>query len=132
MQHVLFLCTGNSARSILAEALLQHLGGDRFTAYSAGSQPSGKVHPAALAELERRGLQSAGWHSKSWDVFLGADAPGFSHVITLCGNAEQVCPTFPGAALRLHWGLPDPAAGDATFEDTFDAIERRVLAFIAS
>ena len=128
--NVLFLCTGNSARSILAEALLNHLGGGRFQAYSAGSQPAGKVNPGALAELERRGLPAQSWRSKSWNEFLEADAPALRHVITLCGNAEQACPVFPGVATRLHWGLPDPAAGEATFPDTFDAIEARIRAFV--
>jgi arsenate reductase (thioredoxin) len=107
---VLFLCTGNSARSILAEFLLRHLGGSRFEVASAGSHPKGEVHPLALAVLrESFGIESTGARSKSWDELLDRR---FDVVITLCGDAEQACPVWPGSPRREHWGLPDPAAID--------------------
>ncbi|MDP6376625.1 MAG: arsenate reductase ArsC [Pseudomonadales bacterium] len=122
-RNVLFLCTGNSARSILAEALLTHLGGRECRAFSAGNHPTGEISPQALEELRIRDFPTSRWRSKSWDEFLGDDAPSFSHIITLCGNAEQACPVFPGAAERLHWGQADPATGEASIGDTFDALE---------
>jgi arsenate reductase len=107
--HVLFLCTGNSARSILCEATLRHLGGNRFVALSAGSQPVGTVNPDALAELQQRGIATIGARSKSWDEY--ADGPRFDLVITTCDSAAATtCPVFFGDFAKAHWDLPDPAA----------------------
>jgi arsenate reductase len=132
---VLFLCTGNSARSILAEAILTLKGarlGERFIrGHSAGSTPTGNVNPGAreLLETHRHRLDKV--YSKSWDEFAGADAPAIDWVITLCDNAAaEACPVFSGAPEKLHWGLPDPATGATTFEDTWAAIEQRVDAFL--
>jgi arsenate reductase len=136
---VLVLCTGNSARSILGEALLNHLGADRVRAFSAGSQPKGVPHPGALRLLARKGIDSSGFRSKSWDEFAGAGAPRIDLAITVCGNAAgEVCPVFVGSPLRAHWGLPDPAdvtgdeaAVDAAFEQTWAWLELRVRALLA-
>jgi len=113
---VLFLCTHNSARSILAEALLARLGNGRFTAYSAGSSPrdSGKPNPLAVQVLEEAGLATADLRSKSWDEFILPEAPVIDVVITVCGAAEETCPVFPGHPATAHWGFEDPSAGDAT------------------
>lgn len=136
---VLFLCTANSARSILAEATLNHVGGDRFRAYSAGSQPAGRVNPNAVAQLERTGIATAGLRSKAWDEFEGPDAPAFDLVVTVCDSAAQEpCPVFFGDFVRAHWGLPDPAGvhGDdqaltRAFAKTHEIIRRRLDALVA-
>lgn len=135
---VLFLCTGNSARSILAECLLGRLGQGRFRAHSAGSQPKAAPHPQAIALLRERGYETAHLRSKSWDSFNGADAPAIDVVITVCDAAAgEACPHFAGAPRRLHFSIDDPAAVNgstadlrAAFEQTYDALERRIEAFM--
>jgi protein-tyrosine-phosphatase len=137
---VLFLCTHNSARSVLAEAMLNHLGGGRFIGYSAGStaRANGEPNPLALLTLQEAGIAIEGLHSKSWDVFIGPDAPPIDLVITVCGNAEQACPMFPGAPANAHWGYDDPSAGDASdaiklvaFSQTLQLLHRRLEAFVS-
>lgn len=137
---VLFLCTHNSARSILAEALLNHLGAGKFVGYSAGSTPrqSGQPNPLALRTLNEAGIPTEGLRSKSWDEFLGPDAPHIDLVITVCGNANEVCPVFPGRPASAHWGYDDPSAGEwpdeikmVSFRTTLDQIKRRLEAFIS-
>ncbi|MDE2406199.1 MAG: arsenate reductase ArsC [Sphingomonadales bacterium] len=135
---VLVLCTGNSARSILGEAMLGTMGAGRIVAYSAGSRPKGAPHPGALRLLARRGIDTAGFRSKSWDAFTGPGAPRVDLAITVCGNAAgEACPVFAGAPLKAHWGLPDPAdvtgdegAVDAAFEQTWDWLELRARALL--
>lgn len=118
--NVLFLCTGNSARSILAEVLMNHHGGERFTAYSAGSFPKGEVHPGAIRLLARRGFATADLRSKSWDEFAGADAPKMDFIFTVCDNAaNEACPIWPGQPVSAHWGVADPAAVEGD-EDVVD------------
>ncbi|WP_086739710.1 arsenate reductase ArsC [Erythrobacter colymbi] len=137
--NILVLCTGNSARSILGEVILGQLGAGRVTAFSAGSQPKGAVHPGALRLLAARGIDTSGLHSKSWNTFTGPDAPEIDLVITVCGSAAgEACPIFPGTPLRAHWGLPDPAAVtgddaevDAAFAQTWDWLTKRAEAFLA-
>lgn len=137
-RNVLFLCTGNSARSILAEAILRRDGADRFAAFSAGSQPRGEVHPFARELLDSLAIPLAGLYSKSWDVFTGKDAPAMDIVITVCdGAANETCPIWPGAPVRAHWGMPDPAAATGSpndrrraFADAFRQLESRIAALI--
>ncbi len=137
MTRVLFLCTGNSARSILAEALLNHLGAGRFHASSAGSRPRGAVHPMALETLKRHALAADGFRSKSWDEFARPGAPVFDQIVTVCDNAAQeACPLWPGHPATAHWSIPDPAAvtGSATaeFESAYRELESRIRAMIGS
>ena len=137
--HVLFLCTGNSARSILAEAILNREGAGRFIAHSAGSRPTGAPNPFALALLRREGIDTAFARSKSWDEFATPDAPKLDFVFTVCDSAAaEECPYWPGQPMTAHWGLPDPAAvqgSDAekalAFADTYRAMLRRIQAFCA-
>ena len=137
--NVLFLCTGNSARSILAEGLLNGLAGDRFRAYSAGSTPKGEVHPLALATLASYSLPVDGYRSKSWDEFAAPDAPRMDFIITVCDNAAgEVCPFWPGHPLTAHWGVPDPAshAGNEAerakaFHDAARMLKRRIELFLS-
>jgi arsenate reductase (thioredoxin) len=137
--HVLFLCTGNSARSIMAEALLNFRGKPTFTAYSAGSHPAGKVRPEALRELEIARLPTAGLRSKSWDEFAKPNAPKFDFVFTVCDNAaKEVCPVWPGQPISAHWGVPDPAAVQGSseqvgraFRDAFLILDRRIDLFLS-
>jgi protein-tyrosine-phosphatase len=137
--NVLFLCTGNSARSILAETLLNHLGGQRFRGFSAGSFPKGAVHPVALDLLQRLSLPTAGLRSKPWDEFAAPGAPSLDFIFTVCDNAAgEVCPIWPGRPMTAHWGIPDPAAVAGTdaaqaaaFQSAFQALEQRIKAFIS-
>ena len=137
-RNILILCTGNSARSILGEAILNHLGEGRITAFSAGSKPKGVPHPGALRLLARRGIDTAAFRSKSWNEFTAPDAPRIDIAITVCGNAAgETCPVFMGAPIKAHWGLPDPAdvhgseaEVDAAFEATWTALEARVRALL--
>ncbi len=133
-RNVLFLCTGNSARSVMAEALLNHWGRGRFRAYSAGSHPKGDVHPMTLALLRELGFSTEDLASKSWDVFAADGAPRMDFIITVCDNAAgEVCPVWPGRPVTAHWGFPDPAAAEGSveqqrrvFSEVCRAIEARV------
>ena len=136
--NVLFVCTGNSARSILAESLLNGMAAHRFTAWSAGSQPKGEVHPLALQVLEHLNLPHEGLRSKSWNEFAGPNAPALDFVFTVCDNAAgEVCPVWPGQPISAHWGVADPAAvtGDEekthrAFNDAFSVLSRRISLFM--
>ncbi|MCZ8132141.1 MAG: arsenate reductase ArsC [Steroidobacteraceae bacterium] len=136
---VLFLCTGNSARSILSEAILNEKGRGRFVAHSAGSHPSGRVNPFALDLLRRMGWRTDGLRSKSWDEFAAPGAPHLDFVFTVCDNAAgEICPVWLGQPMTAHWGIPDPAAVDGSdvdktqaFRDAFRVLERRIDLFTA-
>jgi arsenate reductase (thioredoxin) len=135
--NVLFLCTGNSARSILAEAILNREGKGRFMAYSAGSHPRGEVHPLALELLQRLDFPVEGLRSKSWDEFATPGAPQLDFVFTVCDNAAgEVCPVWPGQPITAHWGLPDPAAAEGSeaqkrlaFADSYRMLNNRISIF---
>jgi arsenate reductase (thioredoxin) len=132
--HVLFLCTGNSARSIMAEAILNHKGQPTFAAFSAGSHASGRVRPEALKQLEMARMPIAGLRSKNWDEFAKPGAPKMNFVFTVCDNAaKEVCPVWPGQPMTAHWGVPDPAVVEGTpedveraFREAFMILDRRI------
>ena len=137
--NVLFLCTGNSARSILAEAILNQKGKANFRAYSAGSHPTGRVNPHAIQLLESAGFATSGLRSKSWDEFARAGVPKLHFVFTVCDNAaNEVCPVWPGQPITAHWGVPDPAAVtgseqqiERAFRDAFVTLDRRIGLFLS-
>ena len=136
--NVLFLCTGNSARSILAEGILNKLGRGRFHAFSAGSHPKGFVEPLALSILKRSGIETEAMRSKSWDEFAEPDAPPLDFVFTVCDNAAgEVCPVWPGQPMTAHWGIPDPAAATGgeteralAFAEAYRMLDRRIGIFV--
>ena len=136
--NVLFLCTGNSARSIMAEAIMNKKGRPTFTAYSAGSRPSGVVRPEALKQIEMAKMPLSGLRSKDWEEFAGPEAPDLDFVFTVCDNAaNEVCPVWPGQPITAHWRVPDPAAVEGTpeeiekaFHDAFITLDRRISLFI--
>src|SRR5580700_2088248 len=137
--NVLFLCTGNSARSIMAEGIMNSKGRPRFTAYSAGSHPSGTVRPEALRQLSAAHIRTDGFRSKSWEEFSTPDAPKLDFVFTVCDSAaKEVCPIWPGQPMTAHWGVPDPAAVtgtgeeiDRAFRDAFITLGRRINLFVS-
>jgi len=137
--NVLFLCTGNSARSILAESLLNQLGKGRFRAFSAGSRPVGRVNPFALELLEKNHFPTGQLRSKSWDEFAQPDAPPLDFVVTVCDNAAgEVCPVWPAQPMTAHWGIPDPTAVEGNddvkrhaFVETMSQLQRRLSAFVS-
>ena len=139
MKSVLFLCTGNSARSILAEAYLNHAGGGRFSAHSAGSQPTGRVNPFALETLRAHGVELPAPRSKSWDEFARRDSPRIDLIFTVCDNAAgEACPLWPGKPISAHWGVADPAAVGGSddekrraFERAFSELKQRIDRLIA-
>lgn len=139
MTNLLFLCTGNSARSILAEAILNRIGAGKYAAFSAGSQPAGRVNPGAAMLLQAKGFDIREFRSKSWDEFAALDAPAMDIIITVCDSAaNESCPVWPGHPLVAHWSLPDPAAvtGDAqqirsAFEATFNILEQRLTCLVS-
>jgi arsenate reductase (thioredoxin) len=136
--NVLFLCTGNSARSIMAEAIMNKKGFPTFAAYSAGSHPKGAVHPAALRQIEIAKLPTTGFRSKDWSEFAKPGAPKLDLVFTVCDNAaKEVCPAWPGQPMTAHWGVPDPALVEGTpehvekaFRDAFITLDRRISLFL--
>ena len=137
--NVLFICTGNSARSVLAEALLQHFGRGRFNAYSAGSHPKGVVNPLTLRTLEALRLPTTGFRSKGWEEFARPDSPSLDFVFTVCDQAAgEPCPVWPGQPMTAHWGVPDPVAVDgaedeklAAFHDAAILLKRRIELFLS-
>lgn len=133
MRNVLFVCTGNSARSIMAEALLMRLGAGRFSAFSAGAHPKGFVHPRVAQMLREKGFNAARFRSKSWDEFT--EAPQLDFVITVCANAaSEACPVWRGGPVAAHWEIPDPSAADAetNFENVWRLLEQKIAAFVSS
>jgi arsenate reductase len=137
--NVLFLCTGNSARSIIAEAILNRLGGGKFRAYSAGSQPKGTVNPHTIGLLQNLGYDTSGMRSKSWDEFARAGEPKFDFVFTVCDNAAaEACPVWPGQPMTAHWGIPDPAEARGSpaevalaFKEAYRMLHQRIGIFTA-
>jgi protein-tyrosine-phosphatase len=137
--NVLFLCTGNTARSILAESILRKVGGERFRAYSAGSQPKGEVNPLSLATLKAFDFPTDGFRSKSWNEFAGQDGPKFDFVFTVCDSAAgEACPVWPGQPMTAHWGIHDPAAVTGSdverqraFNEAFRYLKNRIDVFVA-
>jgi arsenate reductase len=137
--NVLFLCTGNSARSVLAEAILNKIGDGKFKAYSAGSQPKGEVNPNTLQLLRQLGYDTTGFWSKSWEEFAKPTPPELDFVFTVCDDAAgETCPVWPGKPMTAHWGIPDPAAATGTdaeiataFSDAYRMLQRRIEAFAA-
>lgn len=127
---VLVLCTGNSARSILGEVLINELGGGEFRGFSAGSHPVGQVNPGAIQKLQEKGHPTEGLASKSWDQFSGVDAPAIDIVITVCDNAAgEACPVWKGSPVTVHWGIPDPAA-DGDFDRAYERLRARIEAMV--
>jgi arsenate reductase (thioredoxin) len=139
LSNVLFLCTGNSARSIMAEAIMNRKGAPNFAAYSAGSHPAGAVRSEAIRQIESAGLPAEGLYSKSWDEFAKADSPRLHFVFTVCDKAAQeICPIWPGQPMTAHWGVPDPAAVqgsaeeiDRAYRQAFSMLERRITLMLA-
>lgn len=137
--NVLFLCTGNSARSVLAEAILNKLGSGNFIAYSAGSQPKGEVHPRTIVLLQSLGYDTTKFRSKSWDEFVRPGAPEIDFIFTVCDNAAgEACPIWPGKPMTAHWGIPDPAAAEGSdaeislaFSNAYRMLSRRIELFLA-
>ncbi len=137
--NVLFLCTGNSARSVMAEAILNKQGRGKFRAFSAGSQPKGTIHPHTISLLQRLGHDTSGLRSKSWNEFAKPGAPEFDFVFTVCDNAAgETCPVFPGKPTTAHWGIPDPAEAEGSaaeigvaFNDAYRMLSRRIEVFTA-
>lgn len=136
--NVLFLCTGNSSRSIMADAILRYHGAPRFHAYSAGSHPAGHIHPNAIQQIQAAGLSLEGLRSKSWNEFAAPGAPTMDFIFTLCDSAAaETCPVWPGHPATAHWGVPDPggASGgpealERSFRDAYQTLERRILCFL--